>query len=224
MINATDKTSLGINGIDAALYSGPKTYFFSGDQYIRVTRGDVGAGTVDPGYPVDISAWNFPDGFGANGIDAALYSGPKTYFFSGDQYIRVTRGDVGAGTVDPGYPANISAWNFPDGFGTNGIDAALYSGTVTYFFSGDQYIRVTRGDVGPGIVDRGYPGNISAWNFPDGFGTNGIDAALHSGPKTYFFSGDQYIRVTRGDTGPGTVDEGYPLPISVWNFPTGFGI
>jgi hypothetical protein len=47
---------------------------------------------------------------------AALYSRTKCYFFSGDQYIRVTRGDVGPGTVDPGYPSNISAWGWPPGF------------------------------------------------------------------------------------------------------------
>uniref|UniRef100_UPI002593FD09 hemopexin repeat-containing protein n=1 Tax=uncultured Ornithinimicrobium sp. TaxID=259307 RepID=UPI002593FD09 len=44
-------------------------------------------------------------------------------------------------------------------------------------------------------------------------------AALHSGSKTYFFSGDRYIRVTRGDTGPGTVDPGYPAWIrSGWGW------
>ena len=209
--------------IDAALYSGSKCYFFSGDQYIRVTRGDTGAGTVDPNYPSPISAWNWPAGFGATGIDAALYSGSKCYFFSGDQYIRVTRGDTGAGTVDPNYPSPISAWNWPAGFGATGIDAALYSGSKCYFFSGDQYIRVTRGDTGAGTVDPNYPSPISAWNWPAGFGATGIDAALYSGSKCYFFSGDQYIRVTRGDTGAGTVDPNYPSPISAWMWPAEFG-
>jgi hypothetical protein len=105
-------------GVDAALYSGSKCYFFRGDQYIRVTRGDTGPGTVDPGYPRSIAAgWGWPAGFGSGGIDAALYSGSKCYFFSGDQYIRVTRGDTGPGTVDPGYPASIAAgWGWPAGF------------------------------------------------------------------------------------------------------------
>jgi len=47
-----------------------------------------------------------------------------------------------------------------------------------------------------------------------------ISAALYSGSKCYFFRGDQYIRVTRGDTGPGTVDAGYPRSIGPnwgWN-------
>ena len=83
---------------------------------------------MDAGYPAPISNWDWPDGFGANGIDAALYSGSKCYFFSGNRYIRVSRGEIGPGLVDAGYPAPISNWGWPDGFGANGINAALYSG------------------------------------------------------------------------------------------------
>ena len=90
---------------------------------------------------------------------------------------------------------------------------------IDYFFSGSEYIRVTREDTGPGSVDAGYPAKISNWQWPDGFGANGIDAALYSGSKCYFFSGSQYVRVTRGTTGAGTVDPGYPRPISVWGWP-----
>jgi hypothetical protein len=203
----------------AALFSGSKCYFFASDQYIRVSRGDTGAGTVDPGYPAPISNWRWGS-FGQNGIDAALYSGTKCYFFAGDQYIRVTRGDTGAGTVDPGYPAPISNWGWGS-FGRNGIDAALYSGPKCYFFAGDQYIRVTRGNTGPGTVDSGYPAPISSWGWGS-FGRNGIDAALYSGSKCYFFAGDQYIRVTRGNTGPGSFDPGYPAPIASWRWPQTF--
>jgi len=92
--------AFGAHGIDAALYSGTKCYFFSGKEYIRVTRGEVGAGTVDPGYPKPISVWGWGS-FGAKGIDAALNSGPKDYFFSGKEYIRVTRGDSGPGRLIP---------------------------------------------------------------------------------------------------------------------------
>ena len=209
-------------GIGAALFSGSKCYFFDGKQYIRVTRGETGAGTVDSGYPAPISKWEWPAGFGQFGIDAALYSGSKAYFFDGARYIRVTRGETGPGTVDPGYPASIASWGWPAGFGASGIDAALYSGSKCYFFDGDRYIRVTRGETGPGTVDPGYPKPITEWGWPGRFGRFGIDAALYSGSKCYFFDGSQYIRVTRGDTGPGTVDAGYPLDISNWNWPGDF--
>src|SRR5680860_138479 len=155
-------------------------------------------------------------------VDSALFSGSRCYFFDGNRYIRVTRGDIGPGTVDAGYPASITNWNWPAGFGTNGIDAALYSGSRCYFFDGNRYIRVTRGDIGPGTVDAGYPASITNWNWPAGFGSNGIDAALYSGSKCYFFDGNRYIRVTRGDIGPGTVDAGYPAPITNWGWPRGF--
>ncbi len=187
-------------------------YFFAGNQYIRVTRDDTGPGVVDADYPRTISPnWGWGS-FGANGIDAALYSGSKCYFFSGKEYIRVTRGVTGPGTIDPGYPRPISPnWGWGT-FGANGIDAALYSGSKCYFFSGKEYIRVTRGETGPGTVDAGYPRPISVWGWGS-FGANGIDAALYSGSRCYFFSGDQYIRVTRADEGAGTVDAGYPKPI-----------
>jgi ribulose bisphosphate carboxylase small subunit len=177
----------------AAVYD----YFFSGNQYIRVIRGDTGPGVVDVGYPKTISPnWGWGS-FGANGIDAALYSGSKCYFFAGGEYIRVTRGVTGPGTIDPGYPRPIAPnWGW-GAFGASGIDAALYSNSKCYFFSGNQYIRVTRGETGPGTVDAGYPRPISVWNWGS-FGADGIDAALYSGSRCYFFSNDQYIRVTRG--------------------------
>jgi hypothetical protein len=188
-------------------------YFFSKNQYIRVTRDDTGPGAVDSGYPRTISPnWGWGS-FGANGIDAALYSGSKCYFFAGADYIRVTRGVTGPGTIDPGYPRPIAPnWGW-GAFGAHGIDAALYSNSKCYFFSGKEYIRVTRGETGPGTIDAGYPRPISAWGWGS-FGANGIDAALYSGSRCYFFSGDRYIRVTRADEGAGTVDAGYPKPIS----------
>jgi len=170
--------AFGADGIDAALYSGSQCYFFSGAEYIQVTRGETGPGTVDPGYPAPISNWGW-GAFGADGIDAALYSGSQCYFFSGAEYIRVTRGETGPGTVDPGYPAPISNWGWGT-FGAAGIDAALYSGPVCYFFSGAEYIRVHRADAGAGRVDPNYPAPISNWGWGT-FGADGIDAALYSG-------------------------------------------
>ncbi|MCJ1392075.1 hypothetical protein MMC18_004942 [Xylographa bjoerkii] len=185
-----------------------KVYFFSVSHYIRVTRGETGGGSVEAGYnpPAPISNWqcpSFPDGtaFGANGIDAALSSGSKCYFFKGPWYVRVTRnGTVNAGQQDFTEPRPISDWvwaKLANGqiFGANGIDAALWSGPVCYFFSGNQYIRVTRGDDDFGKADPGYPNSIKGgWGWPQpfansvkgalpsaGFGVIGIDAALYSG-------------------------------------------
>jgi hypothetical protein len=72
----------------------------------------------------------FPGTFGEHGIKGALYSGSVCYFINGANYIRVHRGLEGAGYVDTGYPRAIKdAWGWPDGFGANSIDAALYSGS-----------------------------------------------------------------------------------------------
>jgi len=119
------------------------------------------------------------------------------FFFSGDKFIRVTRGQVGAGAIDPGFPRPISDWGWGD-FGRHGIDAAMSSGPVDYFFSGSRFIRVTRGETGVGFIDSGYPKPISDWGWGE-FGAHGIDTALNSGVFSYFFAGDRYIRVSRGD-------------------------
>jgi hypothetical protein len=64
----------------------------------------------------------WPKGFGADGIDAALYSGSKCYFFKGSQYVRVTRnGTVNAGQQDFSEPHPISEWGWGSGFGADGI-------------------------------------------------------------------------------------------------------
>ncbi|MCJ1405777.1 hypothetical protein MMC11_009007, partial [Xylographa trunciseda] len=183
-----DGTAFGAQGIDAALYSGSKCYFFKGPWYVRVTRdGTTNAGQQDFQEPRPISDWGWPklsngQVFGANGIDAALWSGPVCYFFSGNQYIRVTRGDDDFGKTDePGYPKSIeSGWGWAPPF-ANGVKGALPSGLKCYFFSGKEYIRVSRGLELAGFIDPGYPGQDTGWNWPAGFGKNGIDAALYSG-------------------------------------------
>lgn len=152
-----------------------------------------------------------------------LYSGSKCYFFKDKEYISVTRGVDGPGNVDPGYPKPISDWGWGS-FGHNGIDAALWCGDVCYFFRGKRYIRVHRGEVGPGTVDTGYPKPISRWGWGS-FGANGIDSALYSGSKCYFFSGTQVIRVSRGDEGRGIIDPGFPQDIhSYFDWPGKFGL
>jgi hypothetical protein len=209
-------------------------YFFAGPWYTLFSRGETGAGSIVAGYnpPRSISDWGWPtftdstQRFGADGIDAALYSGSKSYFFKGPYYIRVTRTEpTGFGTQDFDHPHPISEWNFCDGFGADGIDAALWSGPVTYFFKGDEYIRVTRGedDFGNGC-DPGYPKTIAGgWGWPAPF-SNLVKAALPSGLVDYFFSGNDYIRVSRGIELAGSINAGYPNDNAhgVWGFPSGF--
>ena len=173
--------AFGSAGIDAALYSGSKCYFFKGSSYIRVTRGATDFGKVDPGFPRPISDWRWPAGFGATGIDAAMWSGPVCFFFKGSNYVRMHRGDIDIGTVDSGYPKNInSGWSLSR-FAGGGIHAALYSGANAYMFAGTKYIQISEGDLESALNNSfDNPGtSISDWGWGS-FGSNGIDAALNS--------------------------------------------
>ncbi len=207
---------------NAVFNAASKIYFFSKRSYIRFTDNGIGQGSIDSGYPKSIDLWSLPSSFDQGGIDSAFQSGNKAYFFSDNEYVRLNRNSNGSFIVDAGYPKSISVWNFPEEFGKYGVNAAFQSGNKAYFFSGDQYIRITRGNTGPGTVDAGYPKSISVWNFPEEFGKHGINAAFQSGNKAYFFSGDQYICITRGNTGPGVVDNGYPRKIADWSWSDNF--
>ena len=210
--------------IDAALYSGSKCYFFKGNRYIRVTRGDTGPGTVDSGYPAKISELGLARRVRLDRDRRRPVLGIEDLLLRGQP-------------VHPGYPRRHRSRNGRSGLsgedlrtGAGPPDSARTDrrrpvlGSKCYFFDGNRYIRVTRGDTGPGTVTPGYPATISNWGWPGGFGSNGIHAALYSGSKCYFFAGDRYIRVTRGDTGPGTVDPGYPANIANWRWPRGLPV
>jgi hypothetical protein len=68
-------------------------YFFSGNQYIQATREDSGPGTIDPGFPAPIMNWGWGD-FAIDGIDAALFTGSKCFFFKNAFFIRVSFKDT----------------------------------------------------------------------------------------------------------------------------------
>lgn len=158
----------GRDGVDAAFRSGSKTYVFAGSEYIRITRGDAGPGSVDRGYPKSIRVWGWGE-FGRDGVDAAFRWGSKTYVFAGAEYIRVSRGDTGSGSVDPGYPKPITEWGWGD-FGRGGIDAAFDAGSRTFVFSGGRYVSIRHdGDREPGVVDTGYPAPVSNLGWPAAF-------------------------------------------------------
>ena len=211
--------SLKPGRIDAALdgrgsYAG-KAYFFRGDSYVRY---DWAADRADPGFPAPLSAWNLPGDF-ALGVDAAVNGdGPfagKAYFFRGNQYVRY---DWATDRVDAGYPAALSAWNLPGGFGA-GIDAgcdgkAPHFGKA-YFFRGNQYIRY---DWATDRPDAGYPQPISAWNIPAPL--SGAVSAVANGAgsyagKAYFFGAEANHRTAtyaRYDWKTEKGDTGYPAP------------
>ena len=109
--------------------------------------------------------------------------------------------------MDPGYPARISNWGWPAGFGSVRDRRRLFSRSKCYFFDGNRYIRVTRGNTGPGRWILGIRRDLEL-GLARRFRRSGIDAALYSRSKCYFFNGNRYIRVTRGDIGPGSVDPG----------------
>ena len=179
------------------------------------------------------TGWSsFPRGFDSSKV-CPLYDESGAYFFNATEYIRMTRGQEGPGTLD-GPPRSIASLDYPAPFNSGPFDAVLYSESYVYFFKNQTYMRCTRTDGRLGPHDPNYPTNIAPWGWEgkNDFGgpTNGISAALNSGKVDYFFekfnphtyAEQRYIRVTRGETGPGTVDEGYPKQISQWNFPSGF--
>ena len=166
--------------VDAAMNGVGKSYLFSGKEYIGATPVRNARDKIGNHYPKTLSegwnGWGEGDdwnGFGKDGIDAAMYFGKKSYFFSGNRYIRVTNVKGKKGIVDPNYPRDISKgwgnWGNDEnwkGFGKNGIDAALYSGKYSYFFSGDRYIRIKNTAVDKkNIVEDKYPKHISKWNW-----------------------------------------------------------
>jgi hypothetical protein len=184
---------------------------------------------MDPGYPAPISNWNWGP-FGANGIDGALYSGSKCYFFSGDQYVRVSRGDIGPGLMDPGYPAPISSWGWGS-FGAKGIKAPLYSGgplvappPVTGLVSNHNYFLDQGGNFVPGLsvtvkIAADFDSSANGWSMQ----LNGYSAA---GEGTAF---QQYIvyatpgssqLVARIDTWDGLLNELVRVDVNLANLPS----
>ena len=135
--------------------------------------------------------------------------------------------DITSGT-NGGFSAKVG-WDAVTGCGTpvgqellaqlaGVIDAGLnglgtYAGKA-FFFRGDRYVRY---DWAQDKVDEGYPLPVSAWHLPGEF-ASGIDTALNGlgtyAGKAFFFRGDQYVRY---DWAQDKVDEGYPLPVSVWH-------
>ncbi len=113
----SDKSALGIpfaaleDGMDAAALTGfSHTHYFRGTEYFHFNVPFGPAETLS----IDALPWG---GFAADGVDAVLSYGRKTFVFAGDEYIRFDSpsssfSDV---VVDPGFPLPI-ARDWPFGF------------------------------------------------------------------------------------------------------------
>ena len=105
------------------------------------------------------------------GISAALSSGSKCYFFDGARYIRVTRGDEAPAPSTPAIRTSPS-WGWPAGFGTRDRRRAVLR-SKCYFFDGNRYIRVSRGDDRPRDRRRGLPPGHLRLGLAHRFGQSG---------------------------------------------------
>ncbi len=104
------------------------------------------------------------------------------------------------------------------------INAALYSGPYSYFFSGDHYARVPLGPNGPpGAIDAGYPRPISDWNWPNNFGSKGITGAGSAGGALGFLGLPYLAMATDNGNGVTLIDTANPAtPTTLLAAPTPF--
>ena len=127
------------------------------------------------------------------------------------EYIRVSRFDVGPGSVNAGYPAPISNWTGAPFEPT--ASTRLYSGSKCYFFKGNQYIHVTRGELVPELVDAAYSAPICNWRLGAFEPTASTWPCGADGLLYFFEKATRYIVLPRRHR-PGTVNPGYPAPVS----------
>ncbi|MEU4421777.1 hemopexin repeat-containing protein [Actinoplanes sp. NPDC024001] len=146
-------------------------------------------------------------------VDATLVTGTHTYLFAGDQVVRYTGADYSR--VDDGFPRTLAAAlpvelgvaDLPAGFRA-GVDAAFRAPDgSTYLFAGDRFLHAAGGDASVAAL-------AGAWGMPrNEFRDTGLQAAfVASTGELYAFSGSQYARYRLGEFG--TVEDGYPRPIS----------
>ncbi|MFI7704663.1 hemopexin repeat-containing protein [Nonomuraea sp. NPDC049480] len=181
--------------VDAAFVTGPHTYLFSGDQYVRYSGADYTV--ADEGYPRPIAALSgepgltpaLPEEFG-HGLDAAFRTlDGRLYLFKGGNYLE-------GGVVRP----LTGQWGrIRNEFAAGGaIDAAFVSPAgELYAFRGDQYLRYRPGV--PDLVEEGYPRTIKDdWgDLPKVF-EEGVDGAFVLRGRTYLTKGEQYVRYSGG--------------------------
>ena len=193
-------------GLCAALNSGSKCYFFDGPRYLRVTRGETGPGTVDPGYPKSISDWGWPGRFGRFGIDAALYSGAKCYFFDANHYVRVSRGESDVGTVDPGYSKGLSVWGWPGDFAVGQFSYLHFKTLVSLTPTVSSFIETQYAENRRLFIKHGV--DVRFANIEDLSGDPDLDhlRALDVGPCTLGDTTDEQDELFANRNGAGAED------------------
>jgi hypothetical protein len=170
------------------LESNEKSYFFKGNQYVRLT------GTkVDPGYPKSLpggwrglpTAWN-------SGIDAAFFleSKEKSYFFKGSQYIRLTGTKVDSNVeakvlyplLDPDKPGFVS--KVDNDFCDRCVPDVKKQVTETLHDGKDQADIMAYRSGGGGPTKEN--GGLQDWDRDKWKHRQGI-ARYHSGDRNYFY-------------------------------------
>jgi hypothetical protein len=156
--------SIPFNQVDSAFVgSDGKTYVFSGDQYVRYSTADYTR--VDDRYPAPIGTFwgNVVNNIARTGkVDATLTLDspePRTYLFSGNQFVRYTGHDYGR--VDNGYPKNLASLKDEPRLGNldvvlDHVDAAFADQRNVYLFAGQQCHIVS--DATYRAYDLGQPG------------------------------------------------------------------
>ncbi|MGH3877646.1 MAG: hemopexin repeat-containing protein [Actinophytocola sp.] len=143
-LSASWDSLLPFQHVDAAFVgSDGKTYVFDRGQYVRYSTADLTR--VDDRYPAPIATFwgNVVNNIARTGkVDAALALDspePRTYLFSGDQFVRYT--GHAYTTVDNGYPKNLASLREEPRLANLGVvldhvDAALADQRNVYLFSG----------------------------------------------------------------------------------------
>jgi hypothetical protein len=202
---------------DAIRWDSERIFFFFGTNYTQYSVSQDKMAELWPNtktFPAAIRPdWlNWPTlAPWTQGVDAVLeHSSTKHYFFSGNQYLRLTKS---TSTVDAGYPKTLpGGWtNWPAHW--TGVDATIrWTNGAYYLFRGTEYLRIPSGST---RVDDGYPRAI-AGNWPGLTWTNIDYVTTFTAERTiYFFKGPSYWRYYMGDAATGA-NEGVvasPVPI-----------
>ncbi|MTI33032.1 hemopexin repeat-containing protein [Xanthovirga aplysinae] len=197
--------------IDAAVYDGVTTYYFTGNQYFT---------SEDPTKKSISSRWGkVKNNIQETGeVDAAYADGFTTYLFSGDQFYVYTGTQYG--DLDPCYPQNLAgnSMGFPE---WQQIDVAFKGiDGNTYFFNNASGKYIEKG----GNTEKNILGKwgVARNNFNDPNESVQVVASFVNNGKTYLFNDSQYIRYSNGDNYD-YVDDGYPKEGYIANLLEEFG-